>query len=53
MLEMELKQSGFLHEGGRQMRPTDINAEPVSSAAAGGSDYADARRQQRAALAAD
>jgi heavy metal translocating P-type ATPase len=53
LLEMELKQSGFLHGGGTQIRRTYIDAEPVSGGASAASGDADARRQPRAALAAD
>ena len=33
LLEMELRQSGFLHEDGSPVRPMDINAELVSGVA--------------------
>jgi len=53
LLEMELRQSGFLHGGGTQIRRTDSDAEPVSGAAKAASGNAYPRRQHRAALAAD
>jgi Cu2+-exporting ATPase len=53
LLEMELKQSGFLHEDGPQMRQTDIDAQLVSGAAPAVSDGAAARHQHPVALAAD
>jgi hypothetical protein len=33
LLEMELRQGGFLHEDGSPVRPMDINAELVSGVA--------------------
>jgi heavy metal translocating P-type ATPase len=53
ILEMELKQSGFLHESGTQIRRTDIDAALVSDAAPAASGDADARHRRRLALAAD
>ena len=53
LLEMELRQSGFLHGGGTQIRRTDSDAEPVSGAAKAASGNAHPRRQHRAALAVD
>jgi Cu2+-exporting ATPase len=53
LLEMELRRSGFLHEGGTQMRPTDIDAERGSGTAPAASGDTEARHQHRTALAAD
>jgi heavy metal translocating P-type ATPase len=53
MLEMELRQSGLLREGGPQMPPSDLGAEFLSAAALGTSGDAAAGRPHYTALAAD
>ncbi|HKM68808.1 MAG TPA: heavy metal translocating P-type ATPase [Stellaceae bacterium] len=52
LLEMELRQSGFLRDVGSQLRPADFSAELVRTVSPAPSDAA-ARYPHRAALAAD
>jgi heavy metal translocating P-type ATPase len=53
MIEMELRQSGFLHEGGSQMQPADLDAEHLAAAVLTKPGDAAARNPPRTALAAD
>jgi magnesium-transporting ATPase (P-type) len=53
MLEIELGQSGFLREGGSQMRPADVGADLARAAAHAASDTAAAWDPHRTATAAD
>jgi heavy metal translocating P-type ATPase len=53
LLEMELRQSGFLHDVGTQMPPADLGTDLVRAGAPAAPRDANARRLRPTALAAD
>src|SRR6516225_10058391 len=53
MLEMELRQSGLLQEGGSEMRPADRRADVARAESPAPSANCEARHPHRTALAAD